>query len=85
MYKKMSTEQIFNEVSDICKKVFNDNDLMITNDSSADSIDSWDSISNLFFIDTIEQKFSLKFSLDEIMNAQNIGDICAIIDKKSNK
>jgi acyl carrier protein len=85
MYKNMSTEQIFNEVSDICKKVFNDNDLIITNDSSADSIDSWDSISNLFFIDTIEQKFSLKFSLDEIMNAQNIGDICAIIDKKSNK
>jgi acyl carrier protein len=80
----MNTAQIFNEVSDICKKVFNNNYLIITHDSSADSIESWDSITNLFLIDAIEEKFNFKFTLDEIMNAQNIGDICTIIDAKRN-
>lgn len=81
----MSTEQIFNEVSDICKKVFNNNYyLIITHNSSADSIESWDSITNLFLIDAIEEKFNFKFTLDEIMNVQNIGDICAIIEAKRN-
>jgi len=36
-------------------------------------------MTNLFLIDAQEQRFKLKFKLDEIMNAQNVGELCAII------
>jgi len=38
-------------------------------------------MTNLILIDELEKKFGVTFSLDDIMNAANIGDLCKIISK----
>jgi len=73
---------ILQEVASICRDVFNDANLVINSQSSANDIDAWDSMTNLFLIDQIEKKYGIKFSLDEILEAQNVGDLCTIIDKR---
>lgn len=70
------------QVEQICREVFNDPELSIQYQSSANDIEAWDSMTNLFLIDMIEKKMSIKFSLSEILEAQNIGDLCRIIDNK---
>lgn len=79
----MNKDQILQEISNIGRKVFNDNSLVMTETTSAKDVQDWDSMTNLFFIDSIETFFSVKFSLDEIMRAQKVGDLCQMIyDKK---
>ncbi|HET6253710.1 MAG TPA: acyl carrier protein [Puia sp.] len=75
----MEKDQVLAKVNDICRDVFSDPKLTITAASSARDVASWDSMTNLFLIDALEQQFRLKFKLDEIMNAQNVGELCDII------
>lgn len=75
--------EILAETRRICQTVFNDPALVITRESNAGAIDKWDSMSNLILIDELEKRFGMKFSLDEILEAQNVGDLCDIIKKKT--
>lgn len=75
----MEKDQVLAKVNDICKQVFSDPKLEVTATTSAKDVANWDSMTNLFLIDALEQQFKFKFKLDEIMNAQNVGELCAII------
>lgn len=76
---ELTKEFILDEITTISRQVFNNPDLVVNESSSANTIAEWDSITNLFFIDSIEKKFDIKFSIDEIMNANNVGDLCNVI------
>lgn len=78
----MSEESILRRVESVCRVVFNDQGLFIENNTTADDVEAWDSITNLFLIDAIEKEFGIKFTLDEVFNARNIGDLCTIIENK---
>lgn len=78
----MEREIILSAVSGICRDVFENAELDITRATSAKDVANWDSMSNLFLIDALEQKFQFKFTLDEIMNAQNIGELCDVIEQR---
>ena len=79
----LSDAEMLMEMERICRSVFDDPSLVITRSSNAGSIDKWDSMSNLILIDELEKRFGMKFSLDEILEAQNIGDLCDIIKRKT--
>ena len=81
----MTKEQVLIEVSTICKELFKEPDLTISPETSPNDLEAWDSMNNLLLIDKIEDKFKIKFSLDDIFNAQNIGDICEIIFVKGSQ
>jgi acyl carrier protein len=78
----MEKNQILAGVNEICREVFHDPQVQITPETSAKDIANWDSMSNLFLIDAIERKYKFKFTLDEIMNAQNIGQLFDIIAER---
>jgi acyl carrier protein len=78
----MNRAQLLEEVSAICREVFHDEKLIISEKTSADDVEGWDSVTNLFLIDQLESRFQFKFSLDEILEAQNIGDLCNCIETK---
>ena len=42
-------------------------------DSSPDTVDSWDSLSAMHLVSAIEQKFAVRFSTREIMKMSSIG------------
>lgn len=75
----MEREQVLATVNEICRNVFAQPDLQVGAATSAKDVAGWDSMTNLFLIDALEQKFGLKFKLDEIMNAQHVGELCDII------
>lgn len=79
----MTNEQVFDEVTEICRQVFSEPGMHVTPAMSAKDVEKWDSMTNLLLIDALEKKFGIIFSLDNIMNASNIGDLCAIISQGS--
>jgi len=77
----MTSEQILEEVTVICRQTFGDPQLIVGPETKAKDVENWDSMTNLILIDELEKKFGVTFSLDDIMNAANIGDLCKIISK----
>jgi len=48
---------------------------------SPKDIPNWDSMNYLLFIAELEKEFSMSFSMDEVMNAQTLGDLRVLVEK----
>ena len=73
---------VLTELNGVFREVFDDNQLVVTRETSANDIDIWDSIAHMILITAVEQKFGIKFALGELPTLQNVGDMIDIIEKK---
>ena len=60
---------------DIISKVFSIPISEIKDESSPETIESWDSFNGLILVDEIESNFNVKFLVSEIIDAKNVKDI----------
>ena len=63
------------DVNTIVAKVFSIDQSEITDESSPETIESWDSFNGLVLVDELETHFKIKFSISEITNVKNVSDI----------
>lgn len=49
--------------------------LQINDQSSPETIERWDSFNGLVLVDELEAEFKIKFTLDEVLDVRNVGDI----------
>ena len=75
----MTRNEILEKVIEICKDVFEDDDLILTESSSSSDVEEWDSLSHLSLISDVEDEFSIKLTLDEISNSKNLGELVSAI------
>ena len=59
----------------IISKVFSVPISEINDESSPETIESWDSFRGLVLVDKIESNFNVKFSISEIIDVKNVKDI----------
>ena len=78
----MSEIEIIKRLGDIFQDVFDDENLNISNDTTAEDIDDWDSLAHITLIVNIEKDFNIKFTLGELQDLQNVGDVIDLISKK---
>ena len=50
--------------------------------SSSQTIEAWDSIGHINVVMALEQRFNVKFTMDEIVQIQNVSTICEVIKSK---
>ena len=63
------------DVNTIVAKVFSLSESEINDESSPESIESWDSFNGLVLVDELENHFKIKFSISEITDVKNVADI----------
>ena len=80
----MTKEQIAKEVQEIFRRVFGDGALQLTPQTSQDDIEEWDSLEQINILSIIEQKFGIKFDLNEVVNIKTVGDIMETAASKVN-
>ena len=78
----MSREEILNKICEILKEIFDDDSLTINFNTTANDVDDWDSLNHINIISTIESEFDVDFSMEEVLNFKNVGDI---VDKIAEK
>ncbi|MAX65667.1 MAG: acyl carrier protein [Bacteriovoracaceae bacterium] len=78
----MTTEEIFNQVSLILKNTFDNNEIDLNHETSANDIDEWDSLSHIELISNIESHFKVRFALGELQDLKNIGEMVELIKTK---
>jgi acyl carrier protein len=64
-----------NKLYSIISKVMDVPESEINDQSSPENIESWDSFHGLVLVDELEDNFNIKFSIEEIADVQNVGDI----------
>ena len=60
---------------DIISKVFSVKISEINDESSPETIESWDSFNGLILVDELEGNFNIKFTVSEIIDVKNVKDI----------
>lgn len=78
----MERNEIFQKLNDIFIDVLDIEEVVLNEDTSADDIDEWDSLSHIQLIVAIEKAFGIKFTSKEIMSWKNVGEMVDCILSK---
>ena len=78
----MDEPQIYVRLAEIFEDVF-DEEIAVTPQLSAKDVDSWDSLTHIRLLETIERKFNIKFTLPEVRELKNIGELTDLIQTKT--
>jgi acyl carrier protein len=70
------------ELQDIFRDVFFDDELVIFDEMTADDVEDWDSLSHLNLIAAIEKHFKIEFTTEEMLGAKNVGEFIGFIERK---
>ncbi len=60
-------------------------DFDITDDTRADQVPGWDSLSHINIILAIEKNFNIRFKGLEVLRCKNIGDLQKLVNSKLEK
>lgn len=78
----MSREEVFERVNEVFRDVFDDEDITVTDTTTADDIEDWDSLEHINLVTAIESEFSIKFSMGQVVTMKNVGEMVDIILEK---
>ena len=74
-------EIILNKLNSIFHEKFNDNSIVLKNETTADDIYGWDSLKHVMLIIDIENTFNIKFNPKELLAMENVGQMIDVIDE----
>jgi acyl carrier protein len=69
------------ELYQIISNVFNVDISKINDETSSERLEEWDSFNFYVLLDEIENKFNIKFDLDETLDIKKIGDFKNLLSK----
>lgn len=72
------------ELQEIFRDIFWDDELEIFDEMTSDDVEDWDSLSHINLINEIERRFNIEFTTDEIMKTRNVGEFIGLIEDKIN-
>lgn len=78
----MERSEILAKVEEIFREELELDDLVLTDDTTADDVEEWDSLSHVQLVAAMEEAFGIEFKSREILSWENIGDLIDSIEKK---
>lgn len=79
----MKEAEILEVVNKIFREVFDDDSIIVTEQTTAQDIADWDSFEHINLIVSIEKAFKIKFSMEEAGGMKNVGEMIDIIKKRA--
>lgn len=78
----MERNEILKRVEEIFREELGQNNLELNDETTAEDVDGWDSLSHVQLVAVMEDAFGIEFSSREILSWDNIGDLIDSIQKK---
>ena len=66
----------------IFREVFEDDDIILQENMTAEDIEDWDSLTHIQLIENIEVEFGITFTLQEVTKLNNIGEFIDLTEQK---
>ena len=75
----MSKEEIFVKLNEVFRDVFDDESITVSETTTADDIEEWDSLEHINLLAAVEQEFGMKFNMGQVVSMKNVGEMADII------
>ena len=77
--------EIHERLTNVFRDIFDDEAIVINDDTTAADIDGWDSLEHINLVCAIEEEFNIKFSMGETVRLKNVGEMENVILVKLNR
>jgi acyl carrier protein len=76
--------KIINWLNEIFEDIIDEGSVSLSDTTTTDDVDGWDSLTNIQLVVEIEKHFNLRFTSEEIITWKNVGDMidCIILRKE---
>lgn len=78
-------EQIYQRLTDVFREFFDDGEIEIDAETTAEDIDDWDSLNHITLMAAVEDEFGIRLTMGEVSGLDNVGALAEIIRKKTEK
>jgi acyl carrier protein len=79
----MERSEIVKQVTDIFRDVLDNENIVLTDETTAGDIAEWDSLNHIHLVVAVEKQFGIRFPVGEMQRWKNVGQmidsICAKI------
>lgn len=75
----MTREEAYERLNRVFREVFDDDTIVVTDTTTADDIDDWDSFEHINLIVAVEEEFSFKIPMGKTVTMKNVGEMVDLI------
>lgn len=75
----MNREEVFVRLNEVFQDVFDDESITVTDATTANDIEEWDSLEHINLLAAVEQEFGMKFNMGQVVSMKNVGEMADII------
>ena len=71
----MNREEVFERLTEIFRDVFDDETIELSEETSSEDIEGWDSLAHINLIGAVEQEFSVRIPMSRVVTMKNVGEM----------
>lgn len=75
----MTREEVYETLNEVFRDVFDDESITVTDETTSDDIEDWDSLEHINLIAAVELEFGVKFNMGQVVTMKNVGEMVTII------
>ena len=78
----MNRTEILEKLNEVFHDVFDNNDIVVTEQTNANDIEEWDSLIHITLISAVEDEFDVSFDMKTVVSMKNEGDMIDAIEEQ---
>jgi acyl carrier protein len=78
----MESNDVYRRLTEVFRNVFDDSNLVISSEMTANDVDGWDSLRHVRLMLSIERAFDVKFSAYEVNKLKDVAHLAKLIQEK---
>ena len=78
----MNREDIYKKLTEIFQEVFDRRDIVLNDDTNAGDVEGWDSLAYITIISSVEDEFSVRLPMKQVLSLQKVGELVDLIEEK---
>ncbi|GFH95596.1 acyl carrier protein [Lachnospiraceae bacterium] len=75
----MTREEAYERLNRVFREVFDDEEIILQDTTTADDIEDWDSFEHINLVVAVESEFSFKIPMGKVITMKNVGEMVDII------
>ncbi len=76
-------DDLMARLNEIFRDVFEDDELEVTRETTAQNFEGWDSLMHVTLIVNVEKSFGIRFGSAEVASLQNVGQLADLVASRT--